>query len=126
MASITVVSGPNAGDYYPLGKRIWVFGRGENVPAQIVDDKVSRKHLQLRPNTDRGGYVALDMNSSNGTLINGRRLESGTEIELVDEDEIELGTSKLIFSTTEFADRESAMNHFKKRGERGQPTIRQN
>jgi len=123
MASITVVSGPNAGDYYPLGKRTWVFGRGENVPAQIVDDKVSRKHLQVRPYADRDAYVAMDMNSSNGTMINGRRLEPGSDIELMNEDEIEIGSSKLIFSTTVFADRESALNHFKRRGERGQPTI---
>lgn len=125
MASITVVSGPNTGDYYPLGKRTWVFGRGENVPAQIVDDKVSRKHLQVRPHPDRTVYVALDMNSSNGTLINGRKLDPGSELELVDEDELEIGSSKLIFSTLDFADRESALNHFKKRGERGQPTIQQ-
>jgi len=121
MASLIVVSGPNEGDYYPLGKRTIVVGRDEACPVQITDDRVSRKHLQIRSNDD--AYVLWDMNSANGTWINGRKVEA--EIELADNDEIEVGGSKLVFSSRDFEDRESAFSHWKQRGQRSKPTIEQ-
>ena len=120
MASLIVVSGPNEGNYYPLGKRTIVVGRDEGCPIQITDDRVSRKHLQIRVGAG-DGHVALDMNSANGTRINGRQVT--TEIELADNDEIEIGTSKLVYASADFPDRESAFNHWKQRGHRGRPTI---
>lgn len=121
MASLIVVSGPNEGAYYPLGSATLVIGRGETCPIQITDDLVSRKHLQIRREGD--GYVALDMKSSNGTLINGRQVAG--DIGLQDEDQIQIGNSKLVFSSQDFADRKSAFNHYKERGQRGRPTIGQ-
>ncbi|MFM9996805.1 MAG: FHA domain-containing protein [Phycisphaerales bacterium] len=122
MASLVVVSGPNEGSYYPLGTRTVVIGRDEGATIQVTDEKVSRKHVQVRK-TDKGGYVALDMKSANGTRINGRGLT--TEIELVDGDELEIGASRVVFYTREFPDRESAFGHWKKAGQRGRPTIPQ-
>lgn len=121
MASLIVVSGPNEGDYYPLGKRTIVIGRDEGCPVQITDDRVSRRHLQIRAGD--AGYVALDMNSANGSWINGRRIE--TEVDLDDNDEIEVGSSKLVYTQRDFEDRESAFDHWKQRGQRSKPTIEQ-
>jgi pSer/pThr/pTyr-binding forkhead associated (FHA) protein len=121
MASLTVVSGPNEGDYYPLGNRTMVIGRQESCPIQVADDRVSRKHLQVR--ADGGKHFALDMNSANGVFINGRKLES--EIELAEGDELSLGSSKLAYSLRDFPDRESALEHYKQRGQRSRPTIEQ-
>jgi pSer/pThr/pTyr-binding forkhead associated (FHA) protein len=123
MASITIVSGPNTGDYYPLGKRTMVVGRDEASPIQIVDAKASRKHLQIRFDESKNAHVVFDMKSANGTLINGRAL--GTEVPLVDGDELVVGESKLVFSLQDFANKESALTHYKQRGQRGQPTIQQ-
>jgi pSer/pThr/pTyr-binding forkhead associated (FHA) protein len=60
----------------------------------MVDDpNVSRSHAEIRP---RGGsWVVSDLNSTNGTRLNGRRLQ-GPEV-LKPGDEIELGTSLLTF-----------------------------
>lgn len=121
MASLVVVAGPNEGDYYPLGKRTAVIGRDEGVPIQITDSLVSRKHLQIRFDTSSESFHALDMKSANGSIINGRSLDR--DIELVDGDMIELGNSKLMFSTQDFPDRESAMANYRKRGERGKSTL---
>lgn len=123
MASITIVSGPKTGDYYPLGKRTMVIGRDEACPVQITDDRVSRRHLQIRFDESKSQYIALDMKSANGTWVNGRQLTG--EIALVDNDEITLGESKLVFTLKDFPDRQSAMNHYKERGQRIQPTIQQ-
>lgn len=121
MASIIVVSGPNTGDYYPLGQRTLVIGRDEGCPVQITDDRASRKHFQIRFDPATSRHVGLDMKSANGTWINGRKIE--TDIVLEDNDEITVGSSKIVFTTKDFTDRESAMTHYKRRGERGRPTI---
>ena len=123
MASITIVTGPKTGDHYPLGKRTLVAGRDEGCPIQITDDRVSRKHLQIRYDEAKSQYIALDMKSANGTWVNGRQLTG--EIALVDNDEITIGSSKLVFTLKDFPDRTSALNHYKERGQRGQPTIQQ-
>jgi pSer/pThr/pTyr-binding forkhead associated (FHA) protein len=121
MASIVVVKGPNEGDYYPLGRRTLVVGRAENLPIQIADEEVSRKHLQIRydPATDR--YHALDMKSANGVLVNGRRIDA--EIELEEGDTIGIGGSLMAFSTKDFPDRTVAFEHYRRLGERGKPTM---
>ena len=123
MASILVVSGPNEGDYYPLGHRTMVVGRDEGCPIQITDDRASRKHFQVRFDEPTGKYHGLDMKSANGTWINGRKVESDTVLE--DNDEIVVGASKLVFTLKDFPDRESALHHWKERGQRGRPTIEQ-
>ena len=121
MASIIITSGPNEGDYYPLGKRTMVAGRDEACPIQIVDELVSRKHLQVRFEPANGRYRALDMRSANGVFVNGRRISQETELE--DGDFIEIGKSRLMFTIEDFPDRESAMAHFHKQGERGKSTL---
>ena len=122
MASLLVVSGPNEGDYYPIGNRTLVIGRDEGCPVQLTDDRTSRKHLQIRC-AGEGRFILLDMKSANGTWLNGRQIEA--EIELEDNDEIAAGDSKLVFTRQDFPDRESALTHYKQRGQRGRPTIEQ-
>jgi len=121
MASIVIVSGSNEGDYYPLGRRTNVIGRGEACPIQIVDDSISRKHLQLRFDSSDGQYHALDMRSANGVIVNGRRIQD--EIVLRDGDIIDIGGSRILFAEQDFADRESAMNRYKQQGQRGKSTL---
>lgn len=119
MASLIVISGSNKGDYYPLGHRPNVIGRDEAVPIQIVDPNVSRKHLQIR--FDAGQYYAIDMKSKHGVFINGKKIES--EAALADNDCIGIGQTALLFTLKDITNRESALSHFKKVGERQHPTI---
>ena len=121
MPSIIIVAGSNEGDYYPLGKRTMVVGRDEAVPIQIVDELVSRKHLQIRFEAGDARYQALDMKSANGVFVYGRKITQ--ESALQEGDIIQIGNSKLMFTNQDFADRESAMAHFKKQGERGKSTL---
>ena len=121
MASITVVSGPAEGDYYPLGERTLVIGRDEAVPIQVADELVSRKHAQLRWESSSKSYLVLDMKSANGTFINGRQIAE--DLALADGDVIGVGNSRLVFSDQDFPDRESALEHYKKRGQREKNTM---
>ena len=120
MATVIITSGEQKGDYYPLGHRTNVVGRAENVPIQILDDLISRKHVQIHFVKEEGKYYALDMKSRHGVSINGNRMTG--EIALVEGDEILLGQTALLFTDKDFDDRESALSHFKKAGERARPT----
>ena len=121
MASIIVMTGPQEGNYYPLGHRTNVVGRDEGLPIQILDDLVSRKHMQIRFDKDKGKYYALDMKSKHGVFINGKKIDKETA--LVGSDEILIGQTVLLFTNKDFSDRESALSHFKKVGERKRPTV---
>jgi len=121
MASIFIMSGPRKGDYYPLGHRTNVIGRDEALLIQILDEHVSRKHMQIRFDKDKGQYYALDMKSKHGVFINGSKIDN--QIALADGDQIHIGQTDLLFSEKDFDDRESALSHFKKVGERMRPTV---
>jgi hypothetical protein len=81
------------------GKRLVVgpsgatMGRSRQCDVLVDDANVSRTHAEIRP---RGGsWVLTDLGSTNGSRLNGRRLE-GPEV-LKPGDEIELGTSIIKF-----------------------------
>jgi pSer/pThr/pTyr-binding forkhead associated (FHA) protein len=120
MASIIVTSGEQKGAYLPLGRRTSVIGRGEALPMQILDDLVSRKHLRIRFNGDTNKYYAEDMDSKHGVFINRQKIAE--QIPLVEGDEILIGQTTLLFTDKDFDDRESALMHYKKFGERMRAT----
>ena len=121
MASIMIMSGERKGDYYPLGHRTNVIGRAESLLIQILDDQVSRRHLQIRYDQHSQHYYAVDMSSKNGVFINGAKLTE--EAVLSEGDRLVLGNTELLFTDQDFADAERALHHFKKVGERARPTF---
>ncbi len=121
MASLIVVNGANKDDYYPLGKRSNVIGRGEALPIQILDGEVSRKHLKIAYDKEKGTYTAVDMKSRHGVMINGIKITG--QAELADNTYITIGRTTLFFTLKDFEGRESALSHYKKVGERSKPTL---
>ena len=120
MASIIVTSGKQQGEFLPLGRRTSVIGRAENLPLQLLDDLVSRKHLRIRFDETKDGYEAEDMESRHGVFINRSRIAKPTS--LAEGDEILLGQTTLLFTMEDFEDRESALSHYNKVGERARVT----
>jgi pSer/pThr/pTyr-binding forkhead associated (FHA) protein len=116
MASLIVTSGKQEGDYYPLGRRTNVIGRDEALPIQVLDQMVSRKHLQIRFEANANRYFAYDMKSRNGVFVNNRKIEG--EVALKDGDVLLVGLTSLLFTDQDFQDKESALQHYKKVGER--------
>lgn len=116
MASLIVTSGDRQGDYYPLGRRTNVVGRDEALPIQILDGMVSRKHMQVRFDANTGRYYAYDMKSRNGVFVNNQQIKGETP--LFDGDMILVGLTALMFVDKDFTDRDSALLHYKKVGER--------
>lgn len=69
-----------------------LMGRSGVCDLQFHDPKVSRQHAMLR--FHQSEYYIQDMQSSRGTFINGRRIETH---QLRDRDQIQMGDSILIF-----------------------------
>jgi pSer/pThr/pTyr-binding forkhead associated (FHA) protein len=118
--SIIVISGSQTGDFYRLGERTNVLGRDEALPIQILDNRISRKHMEIRFDRQNWSYSAADLGSKNGVLINSVRIDKETL--LTDGDYITLGNTTLVFTLKDFFDRKSAMAHVKRVGERERPT----
>ena len=89
------------GNEVELGDRLVTSGRATDNTIPFPEDaNVSRYHLEIERRSD--GYWAIDLNSSNGTTVNGERMFG--ERPLNDGDEIVLGgTSELQFVTSDAA-----------------------
>jgi Protein of unknown function (DUF3662)/FHA domain len=69
------------------------LGRSRQCDVVVDDPNVSRTHAELRP---RGGsWVLTDLGSTNGSSVNGRRIDAPTVVK--PGDEIELGTATMTF-----------------------------
>ena len=86
-AVLMVLSGPSTGQtIYLETKDRWILGRGTACDVVLQENSVSRQHCELtfEPN---GMWSAKDLDSSNGTWINGQKisrqaLQSGDKVQL--------------------------------------------
>jgi len=67
-------------------------GRGTGCDLQLIDQGVSRRHLDVR--VAQGRAVADDLGSTNGTTVNGHRVQSQ---QLQHGDVIRVGHSRLVY-----------------------------
>jgi pSer/pThr/pTyr-binding forkhead associated (FHA) protein len=58
-----------------LDRAVVVVGRHRWCHARLASPRVSRRHCRLA--VDRDGVLVRDLGSTNGTLINGRRIDRG-------------------------------------------------
>lgn len=83
----------------PSGQRVMVgpapvvVGRQDGCDLVLPDDEASRRHAQVT--VTAGGCQITDLGSTNGTYLNGRRLDAPAL--LVDGDRIEIGHSLVRF-----------------------------
>ena len=121
MASILVVSGRNRGSYLVLDRRPVLAGRAEVCNLQVLDDLVSRRHLEVRFEETHERYRIIDLHSANGIFLNGRILEDSALLR--DGDVIEIGNSKLLYTDDDLFDGDTALESFKHRGQHRKSTL---
>ncbi|WP_091328471.1 FhaA domain-containing protein [Geodermatophilus ruber] len=87
---VLLVDGPGTRHELTNGRNI--IGRGTDADIRLPDTGVSRKHVDVV--LDGATAIAEDLGSTNGTLVNGRRI---TRQPLSDGDVIRIGHSVLVY-----------------------------
>jgi hypothetical protein len=87
---VLVVDGPGTRHTLSAGRN--VIGRGTDADIRLPDTGVSRKHVDIV--LQDGVALAEDLGSTNGTLVNGRRISRQP---LSDGDVIRIGHSVLVY-----------------------------
>ena len=80
------------GKQHEIEKRRIVIGRSKDADIQVEDPNVSRRHAEVRQ--EGAAYWVVDLDSTNGTEINGRRLKRA---KLRPGDTITVGSTELVF-----------------------------
>ncbi len=75
-----------------LTRPVTVVGRGADADLRLEDTGVSRAHAELR--LDGSTVRVVDLQSTNGTLLNGRKVRIAT---LSDGDRLDLGATTLVY-----------------------------
>ncbi|MGA7937576.1 MAG: FHA domain-containing protein [Kovacikia sp.] len=73
---------------------IWVVGRDRNAALPVQDKRLSRRHAVIQHVKNEGFYL-IDLNSTNGTFINGEAIRSSALLK--DGDQIRLGSLAFTF-----------------------------
>ncbi|MDH2903678.1 MAG: FHA domain-containing protein [Actinomycetota bacterium] len=90
---LVVITGSAAGTRIEVNKEVTTAGRDERSDLLLDDVSVSRHHA-IFTRTASGRVTLRDLNSLNGTYVNGARVEETT---LHSADEVQIGKFKLVF-----------------------------
>ena len=80
------------GQRYLLTGPVTVLGRGREADITVSDNGVSRQHLEIRITEE--GVVATDLGSTNGTFVEGHRVDAAT---LVNGNTVTIGRTRITF-----------------------------
>ncbi len=72
------MNGPQQERGVELPGPVCVLGRGTGAAIRLEDESVSKRHACLT--FDAGSYHLEDLDSSNGTFVNGKRIRERTEL----------------------------------------------
>lgn len=93
MPKLTLLLGRRTVHVYDIDQPAIQVGRGEGMDITIDNPSVSRQHAVIRQDGDR--WIVADLGSSNGTFLNGEKVEGGVEVK--EGDEIGMGKFSLLF-----------------------------
>jgi two-component system cell cycle response regulator len=103
-ATLTVLTGLNAGQILALDGFEHVLGRGTDADLWLEDPAISRAHARVLRRPD-GHFSIEDAGSTNGTFVSGRRVHGRADLE--SGDRIQLGPTQMLrFAITDDAEEE--------------------
>lgn len=91
---LEILNGGFAGMTYELTGDEMVIGRNPTTDITLLDEGISREHAVILYDADAHAYVIEDLQSTNGTKINGKRIRSAP---LNPGDEIQIGQTLFRF-----------------------------
>ncbi len=92
MATLIVLQGPDKGRTIRTSDETVLVGRGSS-QLRLTDQTISRRHAQLE-RLD-GGWVLTDLNSANGTYVNGIRIQKA--VRLKHGDQVRVGSTLMVY-----------------------------
>ncbi len=105
VASLLVVQGAEIDlGRHMLCDRPITIGRDEAAELALSDGSISRKHCRVERDPESGRYILVDLGSTNGTVINGTRVDR--KVPLAAGDKIFLGASVVRFAYSDALDLE--------------------
>ena len=90
-ACLILIRGTPQGHRFFITEDQMTIGRDPSADLCIADQSISRKHARVT--RTEHGVTLEDLGSSNGTSVNGKRLEPGNVVTLAKEDLVKLGNS---------------------------------
>lgn len=93
MPTLFVIRGADQGTRFELTASTLRLGRDASNTIQFHDTEVSRHHAEIRK-VD-GDYVLSDLNSSNGTFVNGERVKQHC---LMSGDQVQVGGTLMLYT----------------------------
>ncbi len=91
--SVTAISGPRTGLSFQIAPDTGMsLGRSPDAAIQVIDTGISREHIHM--NFDGVSVIVEDLNSANGTYVNGKRLTG--KIEIKNGDQVSIGVSTVL------------------------------
>jgi predicted Zn finger-like uncharacterized protein len=94
--SLAIIDGPDAGKVYRIDKPRMVIGRtGADVP--LNDAETSRAHAAVEVRDML--FLLQDLGSTNGTLVDGEKING--QVELSNQGEFQIGSTTLMLIVTE-------------------------
>jgi pSer/pThr/pTyr-binding forkhead associated (FHA) protein len=93
-AVLVVLSGGFEGASHELVSDETLIGRNPTTDITLLDESASREHAIVARDEETGGYTIEDLQSTNGTKVNGKRIRSAT---LAPGDEIQVGHTHFRF-----------------------------
>ena len=106
---LTVRSGGARGDTATVDVGRIVIGRDDECDLTVPDGKVSRRHAAVERFAD-GRVSVLDLGSSNGTFVNGRKVESA---EIDGQAQIQVGDTVLVSTRGEGLHHPTVLGEFR-------------
>lgn len=94
MPSLFVIRGRDQGKFFTLTPGRLRLGRDPSNGIQLIDSEVSRYHAEMFCG-DQGQVEIVDLESSNGTIVNGERV---SRVTLKSGDRVQIGQTLMIFT----------------------------
>jgi pSer/pThr/pTyr-binding forkhead associated (FHA) protein len=93
-AVLLICSGSFEGTSHELAGDETLIGRNPTTDITLLDESMSREHAIVSFDEERGVYSLEDLQSTNGTKLNGKRVRSA---DLAHGDEIQVGQTSFKF-----------------------------
>lgn len=106
LASLALMAGPRYGQELAVPSPVVTVGRAAGCDVVVDDDSISAQHAKLE--YDLGSWRITDLESTNGTAVEGVRLAPGVPTPLPYGATLRLGGVQLQFREVEHADVDSA------------------